>query len=182
MRFAIVFLTAAFGSIWAQGIKLPANLEKLGTKAEASVDVTLDGTMLKLAAGFLSDKDSDEGKAKKLITGLDSLTVRSFEFAREGEYDRADVDAVRAQLQAPAWSRIVGVKSKSSGGDVDVYLKSAGSGQLGGMVIICAEPKELTIVTLAGTLDPSRLADLGGQFHIPKIYLTMGSTGSREWK
>jgi hypothetical protein len=181
MRIAIVFLSAALTPIWAQGIKLPANLEKLAAKAESSVDVTLDSSMLRLAARFLSDKDSDEAKAKQLITGLDSLTVRSFEFAREGEYDRADVDAVRAQLQSPAWSRIVGVKSKDSGEDVDVYLKSAGNGQLGGVVMISAKPKALTIVTLTGTLDPARLADLGGQFHIPKIYMTM-SAGRREWK
>jgi hypothetical protein len=180
MKIAIAFLGAALAPIWAQEIKLPASLEKLGAKAESSVDVTLDSSMLQLAARFLSDKDSDEAKAKKLITGLDSLTVRSFEFAREGEYDRADVDAVRAQLQTPAWSRIVGVKSKDSGKDVDVYIKSAGNGQLGGVVIVSAEPKELTIVTLTGTLDPGHLADLGGQFHIPKIYL--GSAGRREWK
>ena len=182
MKIAIVFLAAALTPIWAQGNKLPASLEKLGAKAESSVDVTLDSSMLQLAARFLSDKDSDEVKAKNLITGLDSLTVRSFEFAREGEYDRADVDAVRAQLQSPAWSRIVGVKSKDSGKDVDVYLKSAGNGQLGGVVIISAEPKELTIVTLTGTLDPARLADVGGQFHIPKIYMSMHAAGRREWK
>jgi hypothetical protein len=182
MRIAIVLLAAALAPIRAQEIKLPANLEKLGAKAETSVDITLDSSMLQLAARFLSDKDSEEAQAKKLITGLNSITVRSFKFASAGEYDRADVDAVRAQLQSPAWSRIVGVKSKMSGEDVDVYLKSAANGQLGGVVLISAEPKELTIVTLAGTLDPARLADLGGQFHIPKIYMTMGSAGRREWK
>src|SRR5450432_1017155 len=86
MRFAIVFLAAAaLAPVWPQAIKLPPNLEKLGAKAETSVDITLDGSMLQLAAKFLSDKDSEEVKAKKLITGLESITVHSFEFAREGE-------------------------------------------------------------------------------------------------
>jgi hypothetical protein len=36
-------------------------------------------------------------------------------------------------------------------------------------VIISAEPKELTIVSIDGTLDLKQLAGLGGQFGIPKI-------------
>ena len=70
-----------------QDIKLPASFDKLAAKAEESVDVTLDGGMLRLAARFLSDKDSDEARAKKAISGLQSVAVRSFQFAGEGEYD-----------------------------------------------------------------------------------------------
>jgi len=156
----------------AQEIKLPASLDKLAAKAEDSVDITLDGGMLRLAAGFLSDKDGDEARAKKAISGLQSVTVRSFEFASDGQYDPADLNAVRSQLQAPAWSRIMGAKSKATGEDIDVYFKIDGNGRLGGVFIISAAPRELTIVNLTGTLDPEHLADLGGQFHIPAMDLS----------
>jgi hypothetical protein len=52
---------------------------------------------------------------------------------------------------------------------VDVYFKDGGNGQLGGIVVIDAEPLELTIVNISGTLDPERLADLGGEFGIPRF-------------
>ena len=94
--------------------------------------------------------------------------MRSFEFTHEGEYDMADVEAVRSQLQSPAWGRLVGVRSKH-GENVDVYFKDGGNGKLGGVVVISAEPRELTIVNIIGTLDPEKLADLGGEFGIPKL-------------
>jgi len=187
MKIAAVLLAAlvpfvALAPLGAQEIKLPASFDKLTAKAESSVDVTLDGAMLRLAARFLSDKDSDEAGAKKAISGLQSVAVRSFQFAGEGEYDRADLNAVRSQLQSPAWSRIAGARSKATGQDIDVYFKIDGKGQLGGVFIIAAEPRELTIVNITGTLDPEHLADLGGQFHIPSIDLAFHSKGSRSFK
>lgn len=173
-------LAVSLTPVWAQEIKLPANLEKLAEKAEESVVVTLDSNMLRLLAKF--DKDSDEAATKKLLAGLESVYVRSFQFAAEDEYKTADVEAVRIQFQAPTWSRIVGVRSKHSGGDVDVYFKDGGNGKLAGIVVIAAEPKELTFVSIVGSLQPEQLGDLGGQFHIPKLEMTLGSARRKELK
>ena len=170
MKIATIVWALALAPLWAQDIKMPANLDKLAAKADETVDVSLDGPMLRLAGRFLSDKD-DQGKAKKIIAGLESVTVKSFEFAREGQYDMADVDAIRTQAKSPQWSRIVGVTSKKDGENVDVYFKDGGNGNLAGILVICAEPRELTIVSIVGTLDPAQLADLGGQFGIPKLDL-----------
>ena len=169
MRFAAVTLAALLMPLWGQEMRMPANLDKLSQKAEKSVDVTLDAGMLRLAARFLSDQDVDQAKAKKLVAGLEGVYVRSFEFAEEGDYNKADVDAIRAQLPAPAWSRIVGVKSKHRGDDVDVYFKTGADGQFAGIVVIAAKARELTVVNVMGNLDPAKLADLGGQFHIPRL-------------
>jgi hypothetical protein len=182
MRIATIMLAAVLLPLWAQEIKLPANLERLSATAEETVDVTLDSSMLRLASRFLSDKDQDQAKVKKLITGLEGVYVRSFHFAEEGGYSIADVDTVRAQLHAPTWSRIVGVRSKFHGGNVDVYFKSTGNGQFGGIVLIAAEPRELTFVNIIGTLDPAQLSDLGGQFHIPRLDMTTRGTIWREPK
>jgi hypothetical protein len=177
---AVLFVVLA--PLGAQEIKLPASLDKLAAKAEESVDITLDGNMLRLAARFLSDKDSDEARAKKAISGLQSVAVRSFEFASEGEYDPADVNALRSQLQAPAWSRIAGAKCKATGEDIEVYFKIDAKGQVAGVFIIAAEPLELTIVNITGILDPEHLADLGGQFHIPAIDLAFRGKGDGRLK
>ena len=169
MKIAATLLALGLMQLSAQEIKLPANLEKLSEKAEESVEVTLDSNMLRLMAKF--DKSSDD--AKKLISGLDSVYVRSFQFAWEDEYKAADVEQLRAQFQGGPWARIVGVRSKHSGSDVDVYFKDGGNGKLAGVVVICAEPTEFTFVSIVGTLQPEQLADLGGQFHIPKLDLAL---------
>jgi hypothetical protein len=168
MKIAAIAFAAAILPAWAQEIKLPVNLDALAEKAEESVVVTLDKSMLKLAGKFLKD-ENDEADVRKLMGGLDGIYVRSFQFGKEGEYSKADLDAVRKQLQAPAWGRIVGVRSTRRDGDVDVYFKDAGNGQLGGIVVIAAEPRELTIVNIIGTIDPEKIADLSGEFGIPKM-------------
>jgi hypothetical protein len=152
----------------AQEIKLPPSFDRLAEKASEVVDVTLDSSMLQMASRFLSDKDADEVKAKKLVSGLKGIYVKSFEFDKAGEYDMADVEALRAQVRGPAWSRIVGVRSKKNGENAEVYLKNEG-GQVTGLLIIAAEPKELTVVTINGSIDPAQLRDLGGHFGVPKM-------------
>jgi hypothetical protein len=179
MKFAAVLLFAALLPLGAQDIKIPASLEKLAAKADETVDVTLDASLLKLAGRFLSEKSSDEAAAKKILAGLQSITVRSYEFSQEGQYDPADLEEIRAQVKAPQWSKIVGVRSKKDGDNVDVYFKDAGNGNLGGIVVLVAEPTELTIVSVVGTIDPSQLASLGGQFGIPKFDFEISSIGWR---
>lgn len=169
MRIAIVFLAGMLASASAQEIKMPPGLERLGAKAEESVDVTLDGPLLQFASRVLSDKDPDEARAKKIVAGLKGIYVRSFEFAKEGEYNQAEIDAFRAQLQPPTWSRVAGVKSSRGGENAEVYFKMATGGDIGGLVVIAAEPKELTIVNIVGTIKPEDLADLSGEFGIPKL-------------
>jgi hypothetical protein len=157
-------LVPAFG----QALRLPASFDKLAAKAREVVDVTLDGAMLQFAGKFLSDRKPDEAKVKNLLSGLKGIYVRSFEFAKEGEYSEADVEAVRSQLRSPGWSRIVGAVSKQERENAEVFLKSEGN-QISGIAIIAAEPKELTIVNIVGPIDLAQLSDLGGQFGIPKI-------------
>lgn len=150
-----------------QDLKMPVNLDKLAERASESVDVTLDASMLQLASGFLSKDDPDEAQVKKLVSKLKGVYVRSFEFDKEGQYSMSDVEAIRSQLRGPGWSRIVGVKS-IRGENSEVYLKKDG-GQIGGLVVLDAEPKELTIVHIDGAINPEELSELGGHMGIPRM-------------
>ena len=167
MKTVTVFILTALG-LCAQEFKIPLNIDKLAAKAVETVDVTLDAQMLKLAGNFLSTKKPDEADAKNLVDGLKGIYVRSFEFAKPGEYSEADVESLRAQLKAPLWTRVVGVKSKRDGDNTEVFLRSENN-QITGLAVIAAEPKELTIVHIAGSIRPEDLSRLGGQFGIPKI-------------
>jgi hypothetical protein len=128
----------ALAPLGAQELKLPASLERLAAKASEVVDVTMDANLLQLASRFLSDKDKD------------------------------DAEPLRTQLHTPAWSRIVGVRSRKSGENSEVYLKTE-NGKIGGLAILVTEPKELTIVSIEGSIDPDQLSELGGHFGIPKV-------------
>ena len=152
----------------AQDIKIPADVQKLSAKAKETVEVNMEGPMLRWAAKFLNAEDQDERQAAKIVANLKGIYVRSFEFSREGEYSAADVESLRAQVRAPGWTRVVGVRSETDGDNVDVFFKLEGD-KMSGIVVISAEPKELTFVSVVGPIDVDQLADLGGEFGIPKL-------------
>jgi len=154
--------------LWAaEDIHMPVNLDKLAERATETVDVTLDASMLQLASKFLSSQDADEAKAKNIVSRLRGVFVRSFEFDKDGQYAMSDVEALRAQLKSPQWTRIVGVRSVK-GENSEVYLQRNGD-QIEGLFVIAAEPRELTIVHIDGSIKPEELAELEGHMGIPHI-------------
>jgi len=156
--------------LWAraQEIKIPADVQKLSAKAKETVEVNMEGPMLRWASRFLNPEDPEEKQAAKVVANLKGIYVRSFEFSKEGEYSAADVESLRAQLRTPGWNKVVGVRSETDGDNVDVFFKLE-EDKMVGIVIISAEPKELTFVSIVGPIDVDRLADLGGEFGIPKL-------------
>ncbi len=167
MRYALV-LFFAIGPLLAQEVKLPPGIDKLAAKASEVVDVSLDGPMLRLAGRFLSNNDPDEAKVKNIVGGLKGIYVKSFEFEKEGEYSPSDLDEIRHQLRGPGWSRMVGVISKKGGDNAEVYMKLDDT-HIGGLVILCADPKELTVVNIVGNISLDDLSELGGHFGIPDV-------------
>jgi hypothetical protein len=144
------------------------NLEALAKKASEVVDVNLDGSVLKLASKFMTDEDDREGL--EIIKKLKGIYVKSFEFDKPGDYSTADVELIRSQLQAPAWSRIVTARSKREGENTEIYLMTGGeSGNVLGMAILCAEPKELTVVNIVGPVNIDELSQLEGKMGIPRL-------------
>jgi hypothetical protein len=175
MRIGIVVVLLC-APLLAQDIKFPPGLEKLADRATEVIDVTLDSNMLQLASRFLSNRDTDQAKVKKLVGGLKGVYVRSYQFDKAGEYQESDVESVRSQLRSPGWSRIVGVRSKKQGDNAEVYIRNEG-GQIAGLTVLAMDPKELTIVNIVGTINPEDLADLGGNFGIPQMDMGARSKG-----
>jgi hypothetical protein len=130
------------------------------------VDITLDASMLRLAAKFFGAADPEEREIRELINGLQGIYVRSYEFSKDGEYDRSLPDRLKAQL-GPSWKPLVTVRSKTKE-NVNIMADVRGE-RIAGLVIIVAEPRELTVVNIVGDIDIDRLSRLEGEFGIPKV-------------
>jgi hypothetical protein len=167
MRY-VLLLVLSVGSLLAQEIKLPPSIDKLADKATQVVDVSLDGQMLQLASKFLSGNNPDEARVKRVVSGLKGIYVKSFEFENEGEYSHADVEEILRQLRTPGWSRMVGVVNKKEHEHADIYVKSEGD-RIAGLVVVAAEPKELTVVHIVGSISLEDLSELGGHFGVPEV-------------
>ena len=132
-------------------------LDALASKAKESVNITLDSSLLQMAGGFLSGGGKDGDNIKQLLTGLKAITVRSFEFNEAGQYRMEDLEPIRAQLRSPGWSRIISSQSKDE--TSEVYTRTE-QGKVVGFAILAAEPKELTVVAIEGTIDLNDLSKL----------------------
>ena len=146
---------------------------KLLPKSIETVEVNLDRGMLELAGKFMGgrSKNPEEAAIKDVIQNLKGVYVRSFRFANPGEYSLTDVDKFRSQFNGGGWNKIVDVRSSKPGGEnAGVYIKTSGD-EIQGIVVIAAEPKELTVVNILGNIRPEQIQELGGKFGIPEIGL-----------
>jgi hypothetical protein len=159
-----LFVLAVAAPLSAQRINL--DFPGLGDKAAEVVDVTLDGSMLRLASKFLSNSDPDERAARDVVQKLEGIYVRSYTFDHDGEYDRAVLDRVRAQL-GPTWKKIVNVRSRNHE-DSEIYIATRGDQPIG-MLVITTEPRELTVVNIVGPIDIDKLSALEGNFGVPHV-------------
>lgn len=165
-KFILVAVVMLLAAMPAAAQKINLDFPGLEERAEEVVDITLDASMLRMAAKFLSGKDDDERAVRDMINGLSGIYVRSYQFAKEGEYDRSLFTRVKSQL-GPTWKPFVNVRSKTKD-NVTIMANMQGE-KVTGLVIIASEPREFTVVSIEGPIDIDRLADLEGQFGIPSI-------------
>jgi hypothetical protein len=172
--YAVCAVLAGGLQAFAQNPRLQfGNLDRLASKSAETVDVTLDGPLLKMAAKFLAgSKDPEEASIRDMVEKLKGIYVKSFEFDKKGEYTSEDVEAIRSQLRAPGWSRIVGVASRRGGENAEVFVMTDGdAGNILGLAILSAEPEELVVVNIVGPIDLEKLSALEGKMGVPKLNL-----------
>jgi hypothetical protein len=166
----LIIALLAPGLSWAASsakLNIPS-FAGLAQKASESVTITLDPALLGMAARFLDSGDPQDAATKDILSGLQGIYVRSYTFDHDSAYSQADIDAVRSQLSAPGWNRLVETRSRKTHADVDIYIM-VDQGKAVGLAIIATEPREFTIVNIVGAIDLDRLHKLEGQFGVPKL-------------
>ena len=151
-----------------KGMVVLPEFATLADKASETVNVQLDSRLLGMACRFLNSENPEEAQAKKFCTSLQGIYVRHFTFDSDFAYPKGDIDAVRRQLAAPGWSRIVEARSKKENTNVDVFVLIDGD-KAQGLSIIASQPREFTIVNIVGSIDLEQLHDLEGKFGVPNL-------------
>jgi hypothetical protein len=156
---------------------IPAPLEKkLAARASSVKEVTLDKNMLNFGSQFLSSKQQDEHEAQQIIHNLNGIYIRKYEFDQPGAYTEEDVKEISDQFHEPQWSPIV--RKSGKGEDTkDIYFKMV-HGEIHGIAILKAEPRELTLIDISGEIDMKDLSALSGNFGIPNVNTGGNSTKS----
>jgi len=145
-------LAATLTPIWGQQLDL--KFDAIAAKAKDKTEVDLNGPALSILAKAGGAKAGLDG----LLANLTSVAVRSYEFAKEGEYSDRDLEPLRKQVSGNnGWSRIVNVKEETE--TTEIYMFTT-AGKPAGFLVIAAEPNELTVVNVQGTIQVAQLQEL----------------------
>ncbi len=140
----------------------------LAKKATDTVDITLDGDMLKSASHMVGAGDAD---LSGVVAGLKAITVRSFMFDKPGMYSPEAVAGVLSQVDNPDWKKIISVRNK--GQRVEIHMRE--NSEDGGLLIVTEEALQLTIVNIAGKISLDQLRQLQGHMGVPSLPGAIGT-------
>ena len=180
MKRIMILAWCGLGLLSAQTFNF-SSLDKLAAKAASANEVNMTGDQLRAALALMpAEKRNQEkfAKLKELVNGITSLSVRNFEFCKQGQYSDADLQPIRQQFAAAkGWSKIVDSKEKS-GEHSQVFLLTE-SGKVAGLAVLAAEQSELSVVVLKGTADLASLGMLGGLASLPSMQLKPVATAAK---
>lgn len=148
-------------------IALP-DLNALEQQAKDSVSISLDASLLGMAANFLNSDDPEDRAVKNVVAGLQGVYVKSYKFDHAFVYPAKAIESLRDQLHTSCWQSIVSVRGGQEQSAVDIYICQLQQ-KARGLAIIAVEPRELTIVNIVGAIDMDKLHRLEGHFGIPRL-------------
>jgi hypothetical protein len=145
---------------------VPPALIQLNTLAVTKSSFTLDRNMLSAAAALVPDSEPDD---RAVIRKLEGVSVHTMRFNADGIPNQSAVDSIRAAYHLRGWKHVVtttAVGGPLHNGTTDVWVVMDGV-NVRGAVVLSETPRSLTLVTVAGNLDPVDILHLRGHFGIP---------------
>ena len=153
--FVILILLATAASAQQLDLKV---LDKLAEKAKSKTEINMDESMLKSASASLDEKKPAEGIAKKAVGKAKGFFLRSLEFDDKNSFKMDDLKPLFDQLKPPNWKLVL--RNKEDGEVTEIWMHVT-NGETDGMVLITAEPGEITLIHGIGLTDMNELSALG---------------------
>ena len=128
-----------------------AGTEKFAKGASDVTEINLDPKMMGMVPGGAG------GMAHK----MKFMVIHTYTYPKAGMYNDEDVEAYRKKLQDGTWSCSIHVKDKD--GTTDICSRTSPDHEGSEMVILAAEPKELTFIHMSGDMSLEDLSRMGGR-------------------
>lgn len=147
---------------------VPPALAHLSTEATMKENFTLDRTLLGAAAALVPDSDADD---RQVLRKLDGVSIHTMRFTPAGIPDEGEVASIRAAYHLRGWKHLVSTTQTGGpihSGTTDVWVVMDGV-NVRGAVVLAETPRSLTLVTVAGNLNPVDILHLRGHFGIPRF-------------
>jgi len=146
MRFAplALYATLCLAPI-ATAQRLELKFDALAAKASGKTEVDLDSKLLRLAMRAAGDADLNG-----ILSGVQAIHVREYEFNKAGAYSQSDLEPLRKQVAAQSrWSQVLSTKED---GETTEFWIDAQADKVSGCLIVSAGERELSVIYLEGTM------------------------------
>jgi hypothetical protein len=143
----------------------PVAIEGLGQNASSRTEFTLDHNMVVLA----SKADQGDDSLRRVIAGVDGISVHRFKFQGTGMYDPQVLNAVRHEYTEAGWQHISDAHDKygyPGGTDLWIHLEH---NTIRNIAFLITQADQVAFVSVSGSISPVDLLHLAGHFGIPRI-------------
>jgi len=149
------------GTCLAQQIDLKS-LDQFAAKAKSKTEINMDESMVKSASDFLNQGKKDEAAVKQSVKDLKGFFLRSYEFDKNGpfKFRLEDLKPILDQIKGPNWTSFL--RNQEDDEQTEILFHRT-NGQIDGLLLVAAEPGEITVINAVGI---TRLEDLSalGEF------------------
>lgn len=141
------------------------------------VEVNLSAAMLKFAARITARQ---EPEVADLLRNLKSIRVNVVGLDDSNrEKTTEQIEGVRRKLESQGWTKMVTVRERDDGDNVDVHVKQRGEEAIDGLVVTVLDRKgEAVFVNIVGNINADQIAQLAEKFDIEplrKVHLKIES-------
>lgn len=150
---------------WVAANWFPQDIENLGQNATSRTEFSFDHSMLVLA----SKAEQDDDSLRRVIAGIDGISVHRFKYHGPGMYDPQILNAVRRDYSMAGWQHVSKAHEKygyPDGSDLWIHLEH---NTIRNIAFLIIRADQVAFVSVSGSISPIDLLHLAGHFGIPKI-------------
>jgi hypothetical protein len=144
----------------------PQGVASLGQNASSRTEFTLDRSMIVIASKMVDQDDSD---LRRVVAGLNAISVHCYRFPGPGLYDPAAIQALRQQYHVAGWQHMVSDHNKGTGNGISDLWIHFHNAEINDIAVLISGPTQLNFFSVSGALRPLDLAHLSGHFGIPRF-------------
>ena len=132
------------------------------------VEVNLSSGMLKFAAKLAARHDPE---AADLVGNLKSIRVNVVSMDDSNRASTIEkIESVRRKLEAQGWAKMVTVREKDDGDNVDVHVMQRGEDAIDGLVVTVIDHKgEAVFVNIVGNISADQISKIADKFDIDPL-------------
>jgi len=132
------------------------------------VEVNLSPAMLKFAAKLAARKEPD---AAELVGNLKSIRVSVVSMDDSNRAATTEqIESVRRKLEAAGWTKMVTVREKEGGDNVNVHVLQRGEESIDGLVVTVIDHQgQAVFVNIVGNINADQIAKIADKYDIDAL-------------